>query len=70
MAKKLHFDHRSLRVESEGLGAPVGETEEGARFVANTPTDRALLEHFARDERVGSTGRVRVEQERHVFHPA
>ena len=56
-------------------GAPVrgialGSTEEGRRFVANTPDDRELLEAFAAAEQVGREGRLRHEDGLNLFDPA
>ncbi|MDJ0846782.1 MAG: acetyl-CoA acetyltransferase [Myxococcota bacterium] len=50
-------------------GIVIGRTDEGRRFVANTPDDRTLLEDFVAREEVGREGRVRVEDGRNVFDP-
>ncbi len=51
-------------------GIVVGRSDEGRRFVANTPDDRALLEDLVASEAVGREGRVRVEDGRNLFDPA
>ena len=51
-------------------GIVVGRTDAGARFVANTPEDRSLLEAFVAAEHVGRAGRVRHRDGLNVFEPA
>ena len=51
-------------------GIVVGRLDDGRRFLANTPRDRALLEAFAAREQVGAPGRVRPGDERTLFEPA
>jgi acetyl-CoA C-acetyltransferase len=51
-------------------GIVLGRTDEGRRFVANTPEDRQLLEAFVATEQVGGAGRLRQEEGRNVFDPA
>jgi acetyl-CoA C-acetyltransferase len=50
-------------------GIAIGRTQQGRRFLANTPEDRTLLEAFAGAEQVGRAGRVRHEDGRNVFEP-
>jgi acetyl-CoA C-acetyltransferase len=55
-------------------GAPVrgivlGRLGDGRRFLANTPTDRALLESLTREEAIGRRGRVSVVGETNLFEP-
>ncbi len=51
-------------------GVVVGSTDEGRRFVANTPDYRALLEAFVAAEEIGRKGRVAFREGRNVFDPA
>jgi acetyl-CoA C-acetyltransferase len=51
-------------------GIVVGRCGDGARFVANTPSDAAFLEAFAAREQVGRAGRVQPEGDRLRFDPA
>jgi acetyl-CoA C-acetyltransferase len=48
-------------------GIVVGRLGSGARFLANTPADRASLEDLLTHEGVGRTGRVAFEDGRNVF---
>jgi acetyl-CoA C-acetyltransferase len=50
-------------------GIVLGRLEDGRRFVANLPGDRALLEAFVATEGVGRRGRVRALDGRNVFDP-
>lgn len=50
-------------------GIVVGRLEDGGRFLANTPSERALLEDLCAREGVGRRGRVSVEEGRNVFRP-
>ena len=56
-------------------GAPVrgivlGRSEQGRRFLANTPADRDLLEAFVAAEQVGRAGIVRERDGRACFEPS
>lgn len=51
-------------------GIVVGRLDTGERFLAHTPTDRALLENFAANEQVGRAGHVDFDGERNRFVPA
>jgi acetyl-CoA C-acetyltransferase len=51
-------------------GIVVGRTPHGARFVANTPSERSFLEGFVRAERVGCRGSVRADGELLRFEPS
>jgi acetyl-CoA C-acetyltransferase len=51
-------------------GIVVGLEEDGARFLANTPADRALLEDLVASEAVGRRGTVRCEAGENRFTPA
>ncbi|HZP42213.1 MAG TPA: acetyl-CoA acetyltransferase [Candidatus Binatia bacterium] len=48
-------------------GIAIGRLEDGRRFVAVTPRDRALLEAMEREEPIGRRGRVRAEGRLNVF---
>ncbi|MBU2547865.1 MAG: acetyl-CoA acetyltransferase, partial [Proteobacteria bacterium] len=50
-------------------GLLIGRLEDGRRFIANTPTDRPLLEELMREEAIGRAGRLAFQDERHVFTP-
>ena len=50
-------------------GIAVGRLDDGRRFVANLPEDRALLEAFVATEAVGLRGRVRPLDGRNEFDP-
>lgn len=50
-------------------GVVLGETDDGRRFLANTPSDRALLEDLVAREGVGRPGRVERRDDRNVFLP-
>jgi acetyl-CoA C-acetyltransferase len=39
-------------------GIVIGRLDDGRRFIANTPADRALLEHMEADEAIGAPGSV------------
>jgi acetyl-CoA C-acetyltransferase len=51
------------------LGIVIGRLHDERRFVANTPSDRTLLEDFTAVEGVGRKGRVRHIDGRNVFEP-
>ncbi len=51
-------------------GIVIGRLDDGRRFLANTPDDRALLEAFVAREELGRGGRVRFDGERNVFDPS
>jgi acetyl-CoA C-acetyltransferase len=48
----------------------IGRLSDGRRFLANTPSDRALLEAFEAREEVGREGRVTRRDDLNVFEPA
>lgn len=50
-------------------GIVLGRLDDGARFVANTPSDRAMLEAFVAREEVGRRGRVVHREGRNLFEP-
>jgi acetyl-CoA C-acetyltransferase len=50
-------------------GIVVGRLEGGERFLANTPTDREVLDALAEGEQIGRTGRVTHEDGRNRFDP-
>lgn len=50
-------------------GIVLGRTDEGKRFLANTPNDPGFLASFVAEEQVGATGRLQQEDERVVFKP-
>jgi acetyl-CoA C-acetyltransferase len=51
------------------LGVVIGRLDDERRFVANTPSDRTLLEDFVSIEEVGRKGRVKHIDGRNVFEP-
>ena len=51
-------------------GIVVGRLDDGRRFLANTPPDRALLDALEAAEGVGRRGRVRPDGAKNVFTPA
>jgi acetyl-CoA C-acetyltransferase len=51
-------------------GIVVGRLDDGARFLANTPDDRDLLESFAAVENVGRPGSVISRDGHNLFEPA
>jgi acetyl-CoA C-acetyltransferase len=51
-------------------GIIVGRLDDGARFLANTPDDRDVLESFAAVENVGRQGSVISRDGRNLFEPA
>jgi acetyl-CoA C-acetyltransferase len=51
-------------------GIVFGRLDDGRRFLANTPTDRALLESLTRVEAIGRRGRVSPGDETNLFEPA
>jgi acetyl-CoA C-acetyltransferase len=51
-------------------GIVIGRLDDGRRFLANTPPDRALLESFTREEAVGRRGRVASDGETNRFEPS
>jgi acetyl-CoA C-acetyltransferase len=63
----------TVQYDREGAptrGIVLGRSDEGRRFMANTPDDRALLESFAAVEDVGREGRLSVVDGHQVFEPA
>ena len=50
-------------------GIVLGRTEAGERFLANTPSERELLEAFVAAERVGSKGRLSQRDDLCRFEP-
>jgi acetyl-CoA C-acetyltransferase len=46
------------REGAPALGIVIGRLDDGRRFIANTPSDRALLEDMERREMIGARGRV------------
>jgi acetyl-CoA C-acetyltransferase len=51
-------------------GIVVGRDAEGRRFLAQTPDDRDLLEHFVAREEIGREGRVVRRDDLNRFEPA
>jgi acetyl-CoA C-acetyltransferase len=51
-------------------GVVVGRLDDGSRFLANTPADRALNEAFVAQEAIGRRGRVKAVGDRNVFEPS
>ena len=51
------------------LGIVIGRLNDERRFVANTPSDRMLLEDFVSIEEVGRKGRVKHVNGRNLFEP-
>src|SRR5579875_1143689 len=51
-------------------GVVIGRLEDGRRFIATLPADRAVLEGMERVEGVGRPGRVRSAAGRNVFDPS
>jgi acetyl-CoA C-acetyltransferase len=51
------------------LGIVIGRTDDGTRFIANTPSDRALLESMTSTEMVGARGTV-TSGDTNIFTPA
>jgi acetyl-CoA C-acetyltransferase len=51
-------------------GIVLGRLEDGQRFLANTPSDRALLEAFVYVEEVGRRGTLSHRGDRNIFDPA
>jgi len=51
-------------------GVVVGRLDDGRRFLANTPSDRALLESLTTEEAIGTRGRVTTEGDTNTFVPA
>lgn len=51
-------------------GIVLGRTRDGKRFLANTPTDRTLLEDFVAVEEVGRQGKLSRQEGMSVFEPA
>jgi acetyl-CoA C-acetyltransferase len=50
-------------------GIVIGRSDDGRRFLANTPADRAALEALCEGEAVGRRGRVTRPDGLHVFEP-
>lgn len=51
-------------------GIVLGRTADGKRFLANTPSDRSLLEDFVKIEEVGRGGRLSQRAGKTLFDPA
>ena len=51
-------------------GVVIGRLDSGARFIANTPDDRDVLERFASVENVGRRGTVAFRDGLNRFEPA
>jgi len=51
-------------------GIVIGRLADGARFLANTPADRALLEDLEAEDAIGRPGTVTSADESNVFVPA
>ena len=51
-------------------GVVVGRQDDGRRFLANTPPDRALLESLTQKEAIGTRGRVANDGDTNTFVPA
>ena len=51
-------------------GVAIGLLDDGRRFVAALPRDRAVLEAFERDEQVGRVGTVHTADRVSTFDPA
>ena len=51
------------------LGIVIGRLEDGSRFVANTPAERAVMEDLMAKEGLGRTGTVRHEGGKNIFTP-
>ena len=51
------------------LGIIIGRLEDGSRFVANTPADRAVLEDLMAHEGLKRSGTVRHEAGKNIFTP-
>ncbi len=51
------------------LGIVIGRLEDGSRFVANTPADKAVLDGLMASEALGRTGTVRHEGGKNIFTP-
>ena len=51
-------------------GVVIGRLDDGRRFLANTPADRALLDGLVREEAIGRRGRVVPDGETNRFEPS
>lgn len=51
------------------LGIVIGRLEDGSRFLANTPSDKAVLEDLMAREGLGRSGTVRHEAGKNIFTP-
>jgi acetyl-CoA C-acetyltransferase len=51
-------------------GVVIGRLDDGRRFLANTPADRALLDGLVREEAIGRRGRVASDGETNRFDPS
>ena len=51
-------------------GIVLGRTEDGKRFLANTPSDRTLLEDFVAVEEIGREGKLSRQEDMSRFEPA
>jgi acetyl-CoA C-acetyltransferase len=51
-------------------GVVVGRLDDGRRFLANTPSDRALLEAVTQDEAIGTRGHLARNGDTNTFVPA
>ncbi|HBZ70293.1 MAG TPA: acetyl-CoA acetyltransferase, partial [Deltaproteobacteria bacterium] len=66
-------DTYTVTYDREGAperGIVVGHLEDGRRFLAHTPGERALLEDFAASEGVGRKGTVSHKDGKNLFAPA
>jgi acetyl-CoA C-acetyltransferase len=50
-------------------GIVLGRTQDGKRFLANTPSDRSLLEDFVAIEEIGREGKLSQQEGMTVFEP-
>jgi acetyl-CoA C-acetyltransferase len=76
-AEELHgrgtVEAYTVQYDREGApkrGIVLGHSDDGRRFLANTPVDRELLESFAAVEDVGREGRLSTVDGHQVFEPA
>jgi acetyl-CoA C-acetyltransferase len=76
-AEELHgcgtVEAYTVQYDREGApkrGIVLGRSDDGRRFLANTPDDRELLESFAAVEDVGREGRLSAVDGHQVFEPA
>jgi acetyl-CoA C-acetyltransferase len=67
-----HVETYTVGYDREGAparGIVVGRLDDGSRFLANTPKDRALLEDFVKHDALGRPGRVERRDGRNCFLP-